>query len=272
MVERNDLRFATEATVASNAADKPGEWEGTAEEFMALEDRGPLVVEATVRLCNSLTAKYRKYKTEYSNLREVYGRPFVLAIAPFEQPFGRVQNTEAIFQALYAKTAIPYEEIGTTPDGQTVITGGDIVDHPIVMKSSGAEIRLGMFTQRRMPEISAVLFSSLATWGKVRALSKDPNPNVLFETLRVNNYGPFPFHTITPRADYNEHLFDGLCVYHNPDAINPLPLAAFRGPMVTQVTWPREDALPYVETSPGVLLQRTVMSFTPKGSDQGKAK
>src|SRR5262245_22525633 len=58
---------------------------------------------------------------------------------------------------------------------------GKQTDRPIprgflssVQKDNQAPIELGVFQNRSMPEVSAILFSSCATWGKIRALSQDP--------------------------------------------------------------------------------------------------
>ena len=85
-----------------------------------------------------------------------------------------------------------------------------------------------------MPEVSALIFSSCATWGKVRALSADPNPHVVFTALRSNLNGPIPHRIVANKEDYNETLLDGLRVYHNPDAYHPLDPAIFRSDEVMQ--------------------------------------
>jgi hypothetical protein len=261
IAKRGEHAFAMEATVANNSAGSPAEWQGQVGDLIELQDRAPIVQEATIRLCNSISAKHHKYLTEYESLPWVAGQPFVVALAPFEQPLSRVQNTEAIFQTLYSGTAIPYEVVGQDADGTFVLSGGDFVPKLSVEKPSGAELQLGMFRNGRMPEISAVVFSSVATWGKVRALSMDQNPNVYFETLRANNYGPHPTHSIKSRAEYKEHLLDGLNVFHNPDARHPLDWEAFAGPMVTQVIWLPGESEPRIQTEDGILLQRTVITL-----------
>ena len=259
-----DGPFVMEATTANHAAGQRAEWEGTVKEFAELTDRAPLVHEATVRLSNALGSKYRKYLEDYAPLPGVHSRPFVIAVAPFEQPFSRVQNTQAIFQTLYAGSATPYEVVGQDLEGRPIVTGGVFFDVPSIKKANGADISLGVFRGNRMSEVSAVVFSSVATWGKVRALSRDPNPTVIFETLRSNTYGPLPHHELIERADYTEGLLDGLCVFHNPDARRPLNWKAFRGPKVTQVIWGENWQEPDIESEDRVLLQRTVITITPQ--------
>jgi hypothetical protein len=45
-----------------------------------------------------------------------------------------------------------------------------------VFKNNGSPVELGLFSSPAYCDISAVIFSSCATFGKVRALSSDPNP------------------------------------------------------------------------------------------------
>ncbi len=206
------------------------------------------------------TIASHEYREEYARLDHVRRRPFVLAVAPFEQPLGRVQNTQAIMQTLYGATATPYEVVSGEGEDEWVLTGGEFIPIPFVTKATGAEIPLGLFRNRRMQGVSAVVFSSTATWGKVRALSGDPNPDVYFEFLRANSHGPQPTHGIMSKAKYEETLLDGLCVFHNPDATYPLAWKVFQAPRVTQVTWSSGHQEPFVESEHGVLLQRTVIT------------
>src|SRR6266550_1660755 len=152
--------FGLEATIASHAAGARPEWSATARDLLDLKDRSPIVLEATIRLANSLTSKYKKYREEYARLDHVRRRPFVLAVAPFEQPLGRVQNTQAIMQTLYGATATPYEVVSGEGEDEWVLTGGEFIPIPFVTKATGAEIPLGLFRNRRMQGVSAVVFSS----------------------------------------------------------------------------------------------------------------
>jgi hypothetical protein len=253
--------FGVEATTANNAQGTSPEWAATPQGLMELEDRSPIVDEATIRLANAVTSKHQKYIARYARLPHAEGRPFVLAVAPFEQPHFRVQNTQAIRRVLYAYDAIPYEVVPDGESGQAVVTGGEFFEVPSARKASGAEIPLGLFRDARMAGISAVVFSSTATWGKVRALSTDPNPYVWFEFLRHNSFGPEPIHAVLPKSKYHEPLLDGLRVFHNPFAEHPLPLSAFYALGVVQETWDPEDEGPLVVGYHGSLIQRTVITM-----------
>ena len=103
-----------------------------------------------------------------------------------------------------------------------------------VFKDNDSPISLGMFTTSAFEEISAVIFSGCANMGKLRALSSDPNPGIFFTALRLNPASDTPHLIQCPKSQYEEHLFDGLRVYHNPFAIHPLDPAVFRLLISTQ--------------------------------------
>ena len=113
--------------------------------------REDVAYEATLRIANSISSKYAHYASHYGMLKHVVGKPFVLAIAPFEEPHFWIQRLDGITNVLYACK----------------------LDR--VQKENGTEIPLGFFLDDRMPEISAVIFSNVATYGKVVALANDKN-------------------------------------------------------------------------------------------------
>jgi hypothetical protein len=251
--------FCLEATTANHAQGSSPEWSATPEGLIELDNRAGIVDEATIRLANAVSSKHQKFVARYAQLPHVQGLPFVLAVAPFEQPHFRVQNSQAIRRVLYGYDSTPYEVITGVGVDDLTVTGGEFFDVPSAQKPSGAEIALGFFRDGRMSDISAIVFSSTATWGKVRALSADPNPNVWFEFLRYNAFGPEPIHDVLPKTKYREPLLDGLCVFHNPFANNPLPWEVFHSLGVVQETWDSQNE-PHVVAAHGTLIQRTVIT------------
>ena len=246
-------KFCIEAAIASNAKGQTSEWDRNMDNLKSL-NRNKIVKEATIRLANTLTAKYKKFVSSYGNLAHVRAKPFVLAIAPFEQPHFEVQNDQAMRRVLYA-----YD--------RPVLRGAKLVRHEYIKsirKKNGAEVPLGVFLDQRMPEISAVIFSNTATAGKVRALSKDPNPNVWFKTLRFNKRGQKPFIWGVAKPDYYESLLDGLHVFHNPNARYRLPWDLFDKQGVMQHIYVKDHPWPPFKTTHGALIQRTVVTMKVK--------
>jgi|SRR5208283_1599420 len=103
VAKNSDIIFCIEASIASSAIDSSNEWEADHHpDKMKNIDKENIVDIATVRLANTLTTKFKKYTKEYSSLSHVQGKPFIIAIAPFEQPFSYLQNDQAMCRVLYS--------------------------------------------------------------------------------------------------------------------------------------------------------------------------
>ena len=213
-----------------------------------------IVEHATLRHCSTLQKKHEKYLNDYQALPGVSGRPFVLAIAPFDQPSPWSQGIEAMFRVLY----------GTRLKPQTDGTVLEVVeDH--VLKNPKAPVSLGVFMDDRYKEISAVLFSNCATVGKTRALSKGDQPCV-FKALRYRaERGALePRVVVAEKKDYHETLLDGLCVFHNPYALRPLDNRTFFGRDVSQYFFDPATATFSTDAGDGTLIQRFCVVLTTK--------
>jgi hypothetical protein len=95
------------------------------------------------------SGKHEKFKAQYAALQHVRGKPFVVAVAPFEQPFFYVQLNRAIFRVLFA-----YDR--TEPSAEVDQNRAKYIGS--IQKPNGSNIRLGYFLNGEMEEISAVLF------------------------------------------------------------------------------------------------------------------
>jgi hypothetical protein len=246
--------FVVEAAIASHAEGELPEHRRA--DAKIPDDLNELNREAILRLSNALHGKYRKYKTHYAQLQHVAGRPFVIALAPFDRPNFNLSCQRAIEALLYNYYV---------DEERWIAEGAQEVPAPkshlySVKKATGADVELGMFQNRLMPEVSAAIFSTCATWGKVRALSSDPNPNIVFTALRLNLTGPKPHRIEAKKSEYQESLLDGLRIYHNPDAIYPLDPAIFRSPDVMQSYYSQDAQDWKYEQRDGHLLFRTVRS------------
>jgi hypothetical protein len=149
-------------------------------------------------------------------------------LLPLIAPYARLACQRAIEAVLY----------GYYVDEERFLKeGGALVGQWLtsVRKNNLSEVPLAVFGREEFDWLSAVIFSSCASWGKVRALSSDPNPNIFFEAVRLNAGGVMPHVMRAPKSAYAESLLDGLRVYHNPSATNKLDVNLFRHPDVFQV-------------------------------------
>jgi hypothetical protein len=188
-------------------------------------------------------------------LGHVRNRPFVLAVTAVDSPYAKLTCQRSIEAVLY----------GYYIDEERFLrAGGELKkEHrDTIVKDNGSQIPIGIFAGAEFAWLSAVMFSSCATWGKVRALSADPNPNVFFEALRSNENGINPHLIEARKSAYTESLLDGLRVYHNPLATHPLDVAILRHRDVFQAYYDRQSGWVYDQRD-GLLLCRNVCTILP---------
>jgi hypothetical protein len=101
----------------------------------------------------------------------------------------------------------------------------DIDKQRLIHKDNGAPVPLGLFRSDAHAHISAVLYSSLATFGKARALGSDEG-DFTFRAVRKKE-GEKPVYITASKADYRESLTDGLVLYTNPYATVALDADTF---------------------------------------------
>jgi hypothetical protein len=97
-----------------------------------------------------------------------------------------------------------------------------------IYKPNGAPIPLGLFRSTAFSHISAVLYSSLATFGKARALGADEG-DITFRAVRKRENAE-PIYITAHKRDYRESLTDGLVLYTNPFASIPFNSQLFDDP------------------------------------------
>jgi hypothetical protein len=124
--------------------------------------RGALKLAGTIRDKLDLYRESNGKKHPYSSMGHVCGRPFIIAIAPFDSDLSLTQNNELINMVLFG-LAPPVLE-GPNLGKQDKVTS--------LLKPSGARVEMGIFTNDSFKEISAVFFSTVGTFGKAVVESK----------------------------------------------------------------------------------------------------
>ncbi|WP_224718153.1 hypothetical protein [Pectobacterium versatile] len=233
-----------EATTANAAKNKTPEWEKkySPDELVKLNRFNELNREAMIRLCNSIKEKEKKYNKIYSKLDHVRGKPFVIAVAPFEQPYFNLQYDRAVRAVLYndyVNEDVFLDNPELYPEGPP----NQQLDY--VKKDNGTEIPLGFFCDEQYEDISAIMFSCNATWGKLLALSNKNNPlGEIYSTWAKPPEG-IPKKVICKTSEYDETILDGLMIFHNPYAKRPLDTKIFRANRVVQI-YPGEESFSLV--------------------------
>ncbi len=208
-------RFIIESTITRPEAGgkQPIGWsiEDIPSDFTAFNN------EASLRICNSLKQKLEKYRASYVHLPHVKGLPFVLAIGAYDRPGSHLAAARPIIAALYG---IYHDEQQAIDHDLDLVPAYQVTD---ATKKNGANVPLGLFNNSDYSEISAVIYSCLATWGKVRALAKNPRYEFRFTSFHPSADSIKPIVFETQGAKYPEQLADGLYIFRNPHAKIPLP-------------------------------------------------
>ncbi|GGN54168.1 hypothetical protein GCM10011349_29580 [Novosphingobium indicum] len=95
-------------------------------------------------------------KRAYGSLSHVRDVPFVVAIAPFDSDYSLLQNNELINLVLFG-IGEPSHDPGSFGEQARVAE---------IHTRSGAPVEMGIFTNDSFREISAVIFSTVGTFGK----------------------------------------------------------------------------------------------------------
>lgn len=252
-----------EAVTANSAQGKPNEWDKnfSAQEMEVLRCFKKLNTEAIIRLSNSIFSKVKLYNKKYQKLAHVKGKPFVIALAPFEQPHFNHQYDRPIKALLYDYYV---DEDAYLAEPLKFPNGPPGVNLGFVEKDNGAEIQLGLFNDPSMSEVSAIVFSCVATWGKLTAMAENPNRCVEVSSTWATHNNGVAEARICPSSDHHEIISDGLQVFHNPYAKNPLDPNFFRSKRVVQLYFNETNGEWIHEGGEDCLLFRQVISYPKK--------
>jgi hypothetical protein len=249
------LRFSIEATIAA-----PPEG-GAAPIGYNVPDDIPadfteFNIGASIRISNSFSGKLRRYREYYAKLPHVAGHPFVIAIAAFDRPLSHFAAGRPLFVAIYG---LYHDEAVTAPNADKVVS----YKVSAAPKNMTAEVPMGLFCDDSYADVSAVIYSSLVTWGKVRALADNPTARTIYTTFHPQAGTLKPTVRREIKRDYSEHLLDGLYVLHNPFAARPIPHGVLSHPRLAEVRVAFDGEL-QIKAPDDFLLVRTLQSFREK--------
>lgn len=234
------------------------------------KNRGALKLAGKIRDKLQLYRGENGKKYPYSSMSHVRDRPFVIAIAPFDNGLSLTQNNELINMVLFG-LAPPVLE-GPERGKQDKIKS--------ILKPSGAKVEMGVFTNDSHKEISAVFFSTTGTFGKAVAESRIDRlvRSTRYRVIDKNKIGAasqdwkigtqrIQFsgldYLLRQREDWSDQIggadvhiqhsslhrethLDGLQVYFNPYAEVPFD---------QNFPWPEEVALNYFDTETAAHIQ-----------------
>lgn len=281
LIDKNGRLISVEA-VTSNPKD--------IEELFAKGFDDDFLDKSTLKLAGKIRDKHTLYvgdgkkKYPYSSLDHVKGNPFVLAVSPFDRSFAQVQNNTAINRVLYGVE--PPQAPDEFRERQKRVQ--------CIPNQNGKSVDLGLFTNEAYKEISAVIFSTTGTFGKavaqagtasfiratrlrkigvVEFLAKEGyeklgtsvnelNDGYMVYSLRLfDGFDVCGHDMFIYDAHYHKetHL-DGLQIYHNPYAINPLSRDDFKCHEVVHYSYDIKTDEMLIEYNDNCLVSRNTIS------------
>lgn len=232
IISKGQRSIVVEAATANASTGAVPEWEkpDLVTEQVRNKEFNSLNTTAMIRLSNAIDKKIKKYRESYAKLDHVAGNPYVIAVAPFEQPdfqFQYDRPMRALLYDDYVDEETYFKNPGAFPEGPPSTKLG------YIKKPNGAEVELGLFNDLGAAEVSAIIFSCAATWGKAVAMSQVPQAGLINSVWGIEQPPGNEVRTF-PIGKPCESIFDGVQVFHNPHALRPIDPSVFRQEGVVQ--------------------------------------
>lgn len=173
---------------------------------------------------------FTKLQKRYWERPHVIGKPLVFAIADFHAKLSMTWSSTALLRYLYGVS----HQFHYGENGKLVISPLRVETHEI----GGKTVPSGFFFQENAEHVSAIVFSAVGTISKFNRMGcaagfGTSNTYLLrYGTRHVhdeNSALPAKFAYVVRNGDTSEDWRQGLSVFHNPRAINPLSPDAFPG-------------------------------------------
>ena len=192
------------------------------------ETANKLPLNYSSQLYTKLMHKNKNNDLHYWQYAHTKGKPFVIAIADFHDTFAMNISTTALINYLYGVQHSSYHD----DNGELVIVTEKIQSY---VKGNGKEVSPGYFFLPGAENISAIIHSASGTLSKFDRIGKQcgfDTSNTIMQRV-VTVYNPEPNADKPLLLEYivdetcNETWAEGISVYHNPNALHPLPVDFF---------------------------------------------
>lgn len=245
LLEKFDHKIAVEAVTIGPAT--PADYELVRDLSEAEIENDYLPIRYGSPLYSKLN--HTCHQKHYWELDHVQGNPLIFAIHDYhfqatKENFGSMTYSwHALYEYLYGLHA------ELNDDGEVFFSK---IEHHICGKKS---IPSGFFFTKNAENISAVLFGNQATISKFQRMGtlagwgKD-NQSYRITRERLNADGNIYLdYSKLSAPTYEESWADGIIMYHNPNAINPLNPSLF--PNISHVSFDPETSKPIEQFLPG---------------------
>ena len=243
-----------EATITNSAQEETTEWDKDALKERIEKSQDEFMNYASIRILNAISSKHKKYLQDYSKLEHVKGNPFIIAIAPFEQPLSHSQNNTAINYILYGQK-IEHDLDEVLESNTKEKCKFEIRFDKFIEKKKDVFLDIGIFTTDKYKEISAVIFSTMATLDKAMTQSK---LECIVRTSKFHDEKGLIIDFVENDNFIENHL-EGLQIHHNPYATNPLDPREFNEYEITHYRYDKKLRFINVKQNNHTIISRDIV-------------
>ena len=225
LIKKGEIEIGIEAVVVSRKNDNPPTYLNLKPLKAPYQIKNDLENDAQLRFGSTL---YSKLKKDYWKLPNIQGKAFIIAIADFHDTASMTWTSPALTEYLYGLKV----KVKKTKSGEDYVYMEKAKPY---LKESGIEIESGFFFQEGAENISGILFSSTGTLSKFTRMGIQAEFGIKNQVVRrfgdiynsdPNSIDPIPFTYIVSEDSY-EKWNEGVNLFHNPNAIHPIPMELF---------------------------------------------
>lgn len=259
---KNDKKIFIEAVIANIAENEPKENKRTLDDIYGTDnDYYKILDESITRLYNIFNNKQERYHNHYSNTKDIHDSPFILAIGDFSQ----INYGQAYYYPLLALLYGAYYDGDNKRKDLKIMCqdsfGKEYKWIETHKKKNGSDLEIGIFNSEKYEHVSAIIYSCTVTLGKLSSLSEnhEPFPKCIVLDKEYNGFTMRRVRYSGSQSD--ETIYDGLIVYHNPNAKNKLPDDFLNDEGVTHIRYDKdeyEEGISITNSSNYILKRRQV--------------
>lgn len=181
--------------------------------------------ESIIRSSNAIFSKIKKYEDYKKEQWFDEKKPFIIALSSCDQiNYGR-EYIYSMMALLYGRYYIPNEN--------------SFIPKKYIKKGeTGVELPLGIFLNSEYSQISAIMYTCTNTIGKLTALASSKGLytyNRVLDIMRDEEDEELPFKFRIVSNDFPESVSDGIFMFHNPYAKQPIDSRLFDNTNITHV-------------------------------------
>lgn len=168
-------------------------------------------------LLNKVKHRPEPERLHYWQLKHVCDHPFVIALQDYSRSMSMVFSSLVLQEYLYG--------LRINEDGNI-----ETLERHVLGERS---IPSNFFAQDRHKHVSAVMLATQATIPKFNRMGRlaglrSPNSIAIVTGSRTDHEGvPRPFRSVVDRRNYIELWHEGIYIFHNPNAVQPLDIDLF---------------------------------------------